>query len=556
MPPFFTRGRTQAFVLLLLVTLVQLATSLGVAALVSELFRHLLAGQSTSGSLAWLMAGAIAITAGAEIARRTLTEMLGLDYARDVRLALFERLLRRPLRNGRTRSKGSQLLPFVGDLTALRQWWSDGIARGGSSAIIVIGISLWIFRIDAGLGWWMAGLTLLTLAIMAAIAGPYFSATRDQRAARGTLTALLSDRIGAAHTVMAMGGVQRELGQTRNRIERMNRASLRRAIWSGSMRGLIAAFPLAGVLVLANLATGRNGTPAMIAPHDVAGLLTLSGMLGGMLADIGRALELAIPAQIAGRRLHARMEEIVPITPAENGDRNDRKSLLALEDLALASPAEGFSARLARGEIVAVDGPHAGLLIEVLAGMQRPARGEARLCGLPAIGLGQRRRRQWLGIAAAWTPLLQDGLAENLLFRMRRGSGAADMPALMQILGLDHLLDDSGQVLPQRLRDEGGSLDPRDKAAIRLVRAMIARPRVLLLHRASLDLDQSQVLGLRGLLKGWPGVVVLATERAELTALATRTWSVDGGRITQIAREEEEIPHVAAIHALRPRNEG
>ena len=506
-----------------------------------------IAGEAAGRQLVWLLGGAIALTALAEFCRRLLTEALGLDYARDVRLALFERLLRRPTRDGRTRSRGSQLLPFVGDLTALRQWWSDGIARGSSSLLIVIGVIGWLFRIDSVLGWWMAGLTVVILAGMAAIAGPYFQATRRQRATRGVLTALISDRIGAAHSVMAMGGLQRELSQTSSRIDRMNRASMQRARWSGAMRGMVAAFPMAAALVLLHLAGGGERSNG-IAVHEIAGLLTLSGMLGGSVADIGRAIELAIPAQIAGRRLKARLAEITPITADAKDVAERKRAILSLSGLALAARAGGFSTTVGKGEIIAVDGLHAGLLIEVLAGMQSPMQGQARISGRPAAGLGQRQRRQWQGIATLWVPVLQDSLAANLLFRMRRGAGDVQLPRLMQALGLAHLLDAEGQVSERRLRDEGGALEPRDLAAVRLVRALIGQPRLLLIDRATPDLDAAQIAGLVQLLRDWPGVVVIAAERAELRALATRCWTVAGGAI----HETGVNSNVVAVHPLHP----
>ena len=176
MPPFFAARRAVLFALLLLVTMVQLATAVGAAGMVSELFRHLMAGQQPGNQLAGSLVLALTVIVAMELARRLLSEALGLGYAHDVRLALLEHLLRRPVRSGRARSRGSQLLPFVGDLTALRLWWSDGIARGSSAALIGAGIIAWLVRIDPALGWWMAGLALGSLVLMAAMAGPYYLA--------------------------------------------------------------------------------------------------------------------------------------------------------------------------------------------------------------------------------------------------------------------------------------------------------------------------------------------------------------------------------------------
>jgi ABC-type iron transport system FetAB ATPase subunit len=246
------------------------------------------------------------------------------------------------------------------------------------------------------------------------------------------------------------------------------------------------------------------------------------------------------------------MDEIDPIVVDARGAAQRKRAVLALDGLALATRAQGFSTRLRAGDVVQLEGPHAGLLIEVLAGMLGPASGQVLVSGRSATGLGQRQRRQWLGVAAPWAPLLQDGLEDNLLVRMRRGAGREELPGLLQAFHLAHLLDDQGQLLAQRLREEGDGLEPRDKAAIRLIRVLIGQPRLLLLDRSTRDLDAGQIAGLRGLLKGWPGVIVLAGESPEITALATRRWTVSGSHITETMPTSGEDRHVAAIHPLHP----
>lgn len=549
MPRFFSPRRARLFAALMLVSLIQLGTAVAVAAVVGELFRQIIEGQSAGQAQGLILAAAITATALGEFARRKLTEALGLDYAKSVRLALFEQLLRRPVRGPKPRSKGSQLLPFVGDLTALRLWWADGVARGSSAALIALGIACWLFATDWVLGLWVAGLTLATLAAMALIARPYFEATSAQRSLRGAMTALISDRISGAHAVMGMGGLRREMNQTERRVDRMNSASLRRAGWSGTMRGLVAAFPLASIMVLLHIATSGSGAGA-IAPHEIAGLLTLIGMLAASVADLGRAVELAIPARISGKRLLARLTEIDPIVVGDKQDIAESKAIASIAALTIARGGQPFDATLHKGDILALDaraGGEPGQLTGLLAGLQPPEAGEVRICGQHAIGLGQRQRRQWIGIAAPWAGLLQGKLADSLTYRMRRGSGLDELPALMDRLGIAHLADRDGKPLPLRLRDEGSALPPSDLAAIRILRAVIGRPRLLLLDRATHDLTARQVEGLATILSGWRGVVVMAAERPELRALANRSWAVSATTIEETGGGND----VAEIHPLR-----
>lgn len=548
MPEFFSPRRGRLFALLMLVSLIQLAIAVAVAGLVGELFRQLLEGGPVGQVQLALLGGAILATVLAEFARRRLTEALGLDYALSVRMALLERLLRRPVRGPRPRSRGSQLLPFVGDLTALRMWWADGIARGSSAALIATGILGWLFVTNITLGWWVLALSAVTLALMAAIARPYHRSTSRQRRLRGSMTALISDRVGAAHSVMGMGGMRRELNRTEKRIERMNAASMKRATWSGSMRGLVAAFPLAGFFILLQLAA--SGSQAgTIAPYEIAGLLTLMGILAGSVADIGRAIELAIPARISGRRLRGRLDEIEPIKSCNVAGKPTTKAILSLRAFALSSKASGFSAKARKGDIIALEGGpdgDPGQLLEAIAGLQPPAQGELHISGRPAIDLGQRQRRQWLGIAAAWTPLLQGKLPENLFYRMRRGAGLDEIAPLMRKLGLAHLCGSDGQPVALSLREEGSKLSPQDMAAIRLVRAMIGTPRLLLLDRATNDLTETQLRGLAEIIAGWRGVVVMVAERPEIRALCNRSWRVADAGITEVASSASVTPLHAA----------
>ncbi|EAP90256.1 putative ABC transporter transmembrane subunit [Oceanicaulis sp. HTCC2633] len=541
------------FALLMLVSLIQLAIAVAVAGLVGELFRQLLEDASVGQAHLPLLGGAILATVLAEFARRRLTEALGLDYALSVRMVLLERLLRRTVRGPKPRSRGSQLLPFVGDLTALRMWWADGIARGSSAALIATGILGWLFFKNITLGWWVLAWSGATLALMVAIARPYHRATSRQRRLRGSMTALISDRVAAAHSVMGMGGMRRELNRTEKRIGRMNAASMKRATWSGSMRGLAAAFPLAGFFILLQLAASGSRAGA-IAPYEIAGLLTLMGILAGSVADIGRAIELAIPARISGRRLHGRLSEIEPVMPDNATGKAATKAILQLDAFALSPKASGFSAKARKGDIIALEGgpdDDPGRMIEAIAGLQPPAQGELTVSGRQAIGLGQRQRRQWLGIAAAWTPILQGKLPENLFYRMRRGAGLDEIEPLMRKLGLAHLCGQDGQPIALSLREEGSKLSPQDLAAVRLVRALIGSPRLLLLDRATHDLTEAQLRGLAEIIAGWRGVVVMVADSPEIRALCNRCWRIADTGIVEVESSASVTPLHASMDAGR-----
>jgi len=547
MPAFLTPVRARLFALLLVISLAQLAIGVTVAMLVGELFRSVGAGQESDArrlALVGVMIALTALIALAELARRVTTEALGLDYARSVRLVLLERMLRRPYHGARPRSRGSQLLPFVGDLTALRQWWSDGVARGSSAAFIALGLCGWIGWRHRWLGLAIGLMAIGYVAAIALLALPYAAATRQQRNLRGTMTAIISDRIAAAHAILGLGGLKREVDGIDRRIAAMNRASLRRARWSGALRGLAATAPSGwALLLLAN--AGSHG----MAPHEIVGLLTVIGLLGGALADIARAAELAVPARISSEHMRSRIDEIVPIQTAQEPRGGGRHRPLRLEGLRLAASHSPFDARLAKGDVVLVDGAPGGdrtRLLATIAGVQPAASGAVRIAGREASGLGQKHRREQVGIAARWAPLVQSSLAANLGYRLRNGAGSEDLPALMARLGLAHLIKADGKPAELRIRDQGSGLAAPVIAAVRIVRAAIGEPLLLVLDDPDLDLSEEQVCGLAELVSTWRGVVVMTTGNPGLRALASRRWTVGASGISEAGPPADS----AEIHEL------
>ena len=531
MPAFFIGRRRVLFALLMFLSFAQVGIGIAAAHAVGRLFGGLNKPAGLDHSAIALLLGSIAATAMVEIGRRRTTEALGLDYARKVRAVLFEGLLRRPLLGGGNRSRGSVLLPFVGDLTALRQWWADGVARGISSAIIAAGLCLYLGIQSWQLGVALALLSGLSLGAMALCALPYARATRLQRRERGVMTALISDRLAGAHTVFAMGGLRREVKRIDRRALAMNQAAMRRATWSGTMRAIAASAHSGGILLtllVAALTAGEGG----MAQHRIVGSLMLVGLVGACISDMARAIELAIPARIARARLEARLAEVEPLrlTREDAAKPVSRKhDLLRLQDLRLTDSQEPFSANAEAGDVILVDGdPGSGksTLLAMIAGFQPTVGGVIRTGGHATTRLPQALRRSRIGYAGAAAPLLQTSLADNLHYRWRGPFDNAAMAALMHDAGLAHWLDDADCVIARPMRDQGRGLAGADLQAIHIIRAMAGAPALLVIDDWFGALTASQLEGLLTRIRTWPGAVVLTSARPEVRAAANRRWCI------------------------------
>jgi len=549
MPAFLSPKRRLSFILLLLLSFGQVAIGVTAANAVSLLFRQIERGDSPAAVLVALLLVAIVAGMVVEIFRRRVTESLGLGFATEVRLLLFERLLRRPFSGSRRRSHGATLLPFVGDLTALRQWMADGIARGASAFLIAFGLCGYIAWRDPLLGAAQFALFLSAFALILLAARPYGRATAEQRSRRGSLTSFVADRIAASHTVIALGGLDRELKGARVRTDRMNESSLRRALYSGVIRGVSQAAHLAASLLLLLLAF-RQVAGGGLDTHQVVGLLTLTGLLSNCLADLGRAVELALPGRISGQRLSQRLTESgSPAVSVEGLDCAGRATL-QLKDVRLPGQARVFSAQARNGDVILLKGPSGAgksLLMAMIAGLQ-PSSGQVCARGRSVTHLSRKRRRASLGLAAPYTPLLQDSLKRNLLYR--GGDRANELARRLREFELAHFLDGSGTITDVVVRDGGRSLPAAQRQALQIIRAVLGRPSILLLDDVDDALSAVQADRLFELVMQWKGVVILSSRNPRVLTAVNRVWSIDRHAIRETRVAAEPATRSAEIIAI------
>lgn len=531
MPRFFASQRRWLFCLLMLLGFAQV----GLAVFAARFLDRIYVGNSQSDSVKSTLAaspfvdifGLLLAIGLAEFLRRWLTESLGLDFARDVRLALFERLIRKPYIGGKVRSRGNVLLPFVGDLTALRSWCADGIARGCSSAMVAIGLCTYFLWTQARLGLVMSVVFLATLVLLGLITRPYAKATRKQRRARGSLTGFVSDRIEAAHSVFAQGGLRREISVLRQKNTRMNSASLQRARWSGLIRAITATAPLIASFLAVFLSAVSAGTDSN---HSVVGSLLLASLLGVCISDLGRTVELAIPGLIAARRLKNRISEIAPLpTTSKNKPKKSEpvSALMEVRNLMLNGWTHAFSATCKVGDIILIDAHsevQKSLFMANLMGLQPLKRGSVEILGHDAQSIPQKFRRENLGLASPNLPLLQGSLAANVLFRQREPISDTEIEALMRMVGLAHYLSQDGTIIRKSIRDDGAYLADSEVAAIKLARALAGNPKILLLDGVLDDLEEATTNRLIPILAAWQGIVLISSENRNLRKIANRHW--------------------------------
>jgi branched-chain amino acid transport system ATP-binding protein len=231
--------------------------------------------------------------------------------------------------------------------------------------------------------------------------------------------------------------------------------------------------------------------------------------------------------------------------------------LLEVQDLRVSyghvEAVRGVSLAVDEGRIVTLIGPNGAgktSLLSALAGLVRPADGTVRLGGRDVTGLPAHR------VVEAGLSLVPEGRAilgrmtveENLRLagELRRGR-AEVQPAIEEQYR-------RFPILAERRRTTAGSLSGGEQQMLAFARALVARPRVLLLDEPSMGLSPllvQQVFELVQAIHRDGATILLVEQNARLAlSIADHAYVVERGKVVLEgpARELAEDPRVRAAY--------
>lgn len=542
--------RRTIFTALLAAALAQAIAAAAAAWCVQHLFDELTGGPAAGGYTRPLLAAGFAAAAMIgfllEVAQRRLGEGLALDYTAELRFALFDRHLKTPAKRLQEPSHGAMLLPFVGDLTALKQWVGDGLARIAAAAITVAALLSILTVRNPFLGAALALTMAAGGAVLLLVGRPLDAAVRELRRRRGALAGFVSSRLAGVTSIRLMARARGERKKVAGRTEALNRASKRRAWLSGGMRGI--AQLTGALLILATLLAGmREIAASRLTPGEVVAALSLVGLLAAAMHDFGRGLEMWYPARTSRERISAALRQPLRGT-ARHVKEQPSQGGLDIEALTLAPALSGLSATASAGEVVLIEGPPGcgkSSLLGCIAQLIEPDSGIVLYRGRALRSLRPGALRRTIGFASPALPLLRGSMGMNLRYRSP-GADEQEIADLLAACGLGQLVSRLPNGLDTRLSDDGSNLSTGERQSLLLARALLGSPPLLLIDSVDTHVGLEVVAWLAGKLRAYPGIVLMAASRPELTACATRVWRIEGGA----AVDKTPAPDGARIIAL------
>ncbi|MBV1786825.1 ABC transporter ATP-binding protein/permease [Marinobacterium sp. D7] len=493
-----------------------------------------LGGTAPTGDSLYPLLGillALVVLACGRFVERYAAEVMAQDYVHELRQMVLAHALNLPARHNGRIAKGGTLLRLTGDMGAVRNWIVQGIAP-----MVVLGTWLIASMIALAFLHWslVAAITLpllLSVFVNYRLGRRLYRVSEAARLKRTHLIRNVTEKLAAIDVVRSFNQLGRESRRFDRQGARLRDALNRRARVSGLLRGANEAAVLITLVILV-LVGQQLVSRSILTQADFSLMLIAAIYLLANLRRLSRIYELWTLNRVASDKLeHFLSIRIPPRIKASGKMRRSERAPLTLIGAAIPGRLMPVDAALDTRDRVLLSGPGGSgktTLLRMLAGLESGIEGRIELDGVSQRKIEPKAWSKVVALVSNDLPLLR-GTVHGNLFYGRRQYDETYYAEVLRLCGLEHAIE--AELSPDTALIEGGAnLSSSNRYRLMLARAMLRRPRYLLLDSHEAHQDQEIIAVLIEVLSRYRGGVLICTNLAELQPHCTQSWQLTADR--------------------------
>lgn len=505
----------------------------------------------------WAVFGVAFWKGTAVILRRTAASFLQFRVQADARHDLIEHLLKLELSWYQRQSTGTLLATSDTDV---RQgtFILAPLPYGIGSSLLLVGTVVLVLLIDV----WLALIAFVCLGGIVAInmngAWRMFSAFREVQVLRGDVSSIAHESFDGALTIKALGRIDMEKERFEGASERLRDRLVNvlqmMATYRVGVEGLLSAITV--IMVVAGAARVSSGA---VTPGDVVTIAYLLSLLFIPIRIIGFVLW-SIASSRAGWERVQSVYDVTDLVPygSQQPQTDDSGALVAGETVSFGyddgeAVIEQLNLAIDPGKVVAIVGPTASgksTLTALMARLWDPSEGTMTIDGRDLRSFARSALPGEVAFVSQESFLFDDSVTGNISFGVI--AEREDVVAAAQLAGAHEFILELPDGYETTLGERGTSLSGGQRQRIALARALVRKPRLLILDDATSAVDPSVEARILERLRDseMPSTIVIVAYRTSSIALADEVIFIDDGKIVAHGTHRDltrDVPGYARI---------
>lgn len=341
--------------------------------------------------------------------------------------------------------------------------------------------------------------------------------------------------------IRVQGAEEIERSGSTTRIHQLRTASARMA-WMQTAMMILHQGVLATAVAMALLVGGLMVISGQITLGQLMSFLVATALLRNQLVPAASVAS----TLLTGEESLVRLFGFMALAPRESyrGTRViDFDGSVALDNVSFGyvegrNVVENVSLSIESGSTVVLTGQNGAgksTILRLILGFYAPQKGRLTADGVPYDELDIRSFRRSIGVVMQDALILDGTVHENILY----GSDEVteeDLRDALRLACADTVIDRLPKGLETHVGENGLLLSGGQRQRIAIARALLRKPRLLVLDEPTRHLDRQSVDGLLRMLRSaeWAHATLVVSHDDEIAAEADRVYAVSAGRVTMV----------------------